>query len=344
MEHLLKQTEEEIDKKEKSKVFASYGLLYHSPRIRILLVAIFAAIFAVAVFLFYLSPPSDFPTGKMITIKKGVSLSQVSLLFENERLIRSRTVFEFCAIAVGGDKKVIAGEYVFKEPIGACTIATRVVSGASGISAAKITFPEGISNKDIADIASKTLPKFDAKIFSEESFPLQGYLFPETYFFSLEATAKDVETAMSAEFQKKVEPLQADILASKRSLQDIIIMASILEREARLPDDQALVSGILWKRINIDMPLQVDATFYYLLGKTSSELTTADLAMKSAYNTYKNKGLPAGPIGNPGLGAIRAAIYPKESSYLYYLSDKRGAMHYSKNFDEHKANKEKYLR
>ena len=148
---------------------------------------------------------------------------------------------------------------------------------------------------------------------------------------------------MNDNFNKKMEPWKGAIENSGHSLRDIIIMASILEREATTEKDKTMVAGILWKRISLGMPLQVDATFMYLLGKKSSELTVSDLKMKSAYNTYQNKGLPAGPIANPGIVAIRAAIIPTESPYLYYLSDNNDEMHYAKTFEEHKANKAKYL-
>ena len=108
--------------------------------------------------------------------------------------------------------------------------------------------------------------------------------------------------------------------------------------------DHKIISGILWKRIGMNMPLQVDAPFLYILGKTSAELTLADLKKDSPYNTYVNRGLPIGPIGNPGFSALRAAVFPASSPYLYYLSDNEGIMHYAKTFEEHKANKEKYLR
>lgn len=304
-------------------------------------------IFVVFVFvtiIFLLTPTSDFPTGEKITIESGASLGQVSFLLKERHYIRSRIVFEFCMITVSGDRNVVAGEYMFKQPLGACGIASRIAKGISGVPAVKVTIPEGMSNAHAAEVLAKALPKFNAKIFTANTRELEGYLFPETYFFSPQATADDVKKAMSAQFEKKIEPLKPSIEKSGHSLKDIIIMASILEKEAQTPEDQALVSGILWKRIKIGMPLQVDAPFYYLLGKESSELTQADLALKSGYNTYKNKGLPVGPIGNPGLSAIRAAITPVPSPYLYYLSGKDGVMHYAKTFEEHKVNKAKYLR
>lgn len=298
----------------------------------------------IALSVFLVLPPLDFPAGQTITIESGASLGQVSYLLKEKAVIRSRVMFEFCMITVSGDRNVVAGDYLFKEPINACAVARRITGGITGIPAVKVTFPEGISNKQIAETAAKNLPKFDAKLFAIEAQTLEGYLFPETYFFSPQTTAEEVIKTMHAEFQKKVEPLKLSIEKSGYSLEDIVIMASILEKEAKTPEDQALVSGILWKRLVRGMRLQVDAPFYYLLGKESSELTQIDLSLKSGYNTYKNKGLPIGPIGNPGIVAIESAVSPTSSPYVYYLSGKDGVMHYAKTFDEHKANKAKYLR
>ncbi len=327
------------------KIKQSVPSVFFERKTRILLSIVFAGVFLSAIFSFYLLPPADFPEGKIITIKNGLVLSEVSLVFKNERLIRSRIAFEFCTIIVGGDKNIIAGSYLFKEPIGACAVANRVIKGISGIPAIKITIPEGTSNQGIIDIILRNIPEFDinTKRSIDEVRTHEGYLFPDTYFLSRSVTRSDVISTMNGNFQKQIKPLMQAINTSGRSLHEIITMASILEKETKTPEDQALVSGILWKRIKLGMPLQVDAPLYYLLGKTSNELTMADLKMKSEYNTYKNNGLPVGPIGNPGIDTIRAAIYPKESPYLYYLSDKQDVIHYAKNFEEHKANKRKYL-
>lgn len=128
-----------------------------------------------------------------------------------------------------------------------------------------------------------------------------------------------------------------------RKISDVIIMASILEGEA-LPKDRQVVAGILWKRLSIGMPLQVDATFRYINGKGTYDLTADDLKIDSPYNTYIHKGLPPGPISNPGIDAISASLNPIPTKYLYYLTEKDGTIHYAKTFTEHIANKNKYLK
>lgn len=325
-----------------SKFLLSLGIEERGAKVLIVIVVI-AVLFS-AYISFRLMAPFGFPENKMITVKKGASLTEVSALLDKENLIRSKSLFESCAKLVGGTKPISAGQYLFKEPISACKIAIRIARSISEIPAIKVTIPEGMSNKEVAQVLEKSISGFDTAFFLEHARSQEGFLFPDTYLFPENITAQGVETMMIANFNKKIEPWAGAIEASKHSERDIVIMASIIEREASTPEDMALVSGVLWNRISKGMPLQVDATFTYLLGKKSSELTVSDLKMKSAYNTYVNKGLPGGPIGNPGIVAIRTAIQPTASPYLYYLSDKDGVMHYAKTFNEHVANKQKYLK
>jgi len=311
---------------------------------KIMLFVALVIVLVAATISFLLMPPLVFPENKIITIEKGAYLDEVADQLAREGMIRSQTLFAICSRLVGGEKPITAGTYLFKEPTPACAIAIRIARGVSGAPSVRVTIPEGMTNQEIAEVLSKSLSNFNRNIFFETYYSQEGYLFPDTYFFSPGATTEDVVMKMRANFDTKLAPLAREVEASGRALCDVVTMASILEKEATTAEDRTLVSGILWKRMSIGMPLQVDATFMYLLGKKSSELTLGDLQMKSAYNTYQNKGLPYGPIGNPGIDSIRAAIHPSSSPYLYYLSDNDGVMHYAKTFDEHKANKAKYLR
>lgn len=328
--------------REKESFLATFGIKTHTAKI--LLAGILGLIFVCSVASFLVMPPASFPEGKTLVIEKGLSIGEVSLMLKNEYYIRSRVGFEFCVLSISGNRGVQAGEYVFKEPTSLCMVAMRLAKGVTGVPAVRLTIPEGSSNKEIAKIAEKNLAQFNQEKFLTQAKDHEGHLFPETYFFLSTANETDVLEMMRTQFDKKIASLEKDIEDSGHTLSEIIIMASILEKEARTEVDQKMVSGILWKRISIKMALQVDAPFLYMLGKTSAELTQADLKRDSPYNTYTRRGLPAGPIGNPGLMAIRAALYPAESPYLYYLSDNDGGMHYAKTFEEHKANKAKYLK
>ncbi|PIP75593.1 hypothetical protein COW86_02945 [Candidatus Kuenenbacteria bacterium CG22_combo_CG10-13_8_21_14_all_39_9] len=173
---------------------------------------------------------------------------------------------------------------------------------------------------------------------------LEGYMFPDTYRFFAYATIDDIVRKMLNNFDKKLTlQLRQDIQAQGKTIFDIITMASIIEREVMTDNDRAIVSGIFWKRFEAGVPLQADSTINYITGKKTPALSAEDLKINSFYNTYLYGDLPPGPISNPGLASIKAAIYPAASDYWYFLTDSQSNVHYGRDFEEHKANKEKYL-
>lgn len=291
-----------------------------------------------------LSPPTRFPAAKIVTIEEGESLNEVSNNFKSDGIVRSAVAFQSVAMLLGGDRNVRAGDYLFSKPLSSIEIARRVLEGRSGIPSVKVTFPEGITNKEMAGIYALAFPDKDGTAFLMAAQGREGYLFPDTYFVLKNTDEATIVEAMNQNFKKKITPLEPEIASSGKTLAEIVVMASIIEGEAFGDADRATISGILWKRLKIGMALQADATLSYVTGKASSELTVKDLAIDSKYNTYKYRGLPPTPIGNPGLAAIEAALHPAASEYLYYLHDKDGAAHYARTFEEHKANKAKYLK
>lgn len=289
-------------------------------------------------------PPKNFPTPYQITVDKGQTLFSISKELYGDGAISSKRIFEMLMLTLGSDKSISHGEYYFEKPTSVVGVALRISGRDFGINLTRVTFPEGFSNKQIGERLDKELHNFDTELFYSLVKSDEGYLFPDTYTFFPWTTPDLVVTALKNNFTKKIEPFQAEIASSKRSLSDIVIMASIIEKEANGEGDRALIAGILWNRIDAGIPLQVDAPFLYLLGKESKDLTKADLATKSLYNTYLHKGLPPGPINNPGLEAITAALRPEKSSYFYYLHDEQGGIHYAKTFTQHKENIRRYLR
>jgi len=245
---------------------------------------------------------------------------------------------------LGREKEMKFGVYSFERPISVWDIIDRITGGYFGVRPVRVTIPEGATVNKISKIISGSLNSFDVAVFKKITEGKEGYLFPDTYFFLPNAMAEDIFRVMENNFNEKIKDLDPEISESGYSKEDIIIMASIIEREVSNSDDKKVVSSVLWNRINIGMPLQVDASFAYLLGKGSSELSLDDLKFESPYNTYTNKGLPPGPISNPGLDSIKAAIHPADTDYLYFLSDQYGKTHFSETFEEHKVNKKKYLR
>ena len=287
--------------------------------------------------------PRDFPTGSIVEITSGQSLQSITVSLYDKNIIRSPLVFRSLVILFGGEKKVSAGDYLLREPQGTFSLARRFVNGQFGIDNTKITIPEGWNIFQMADYLEKNLVLFNKKEFVELARNKEGYLFPDTYFVSGSVNPSEIINMMENNFLKKITSIQKQILAFKRTEREIITMASILEGEA-LPEDRNVVAGILWKRLDLGMPLQVDSTFSYVNGKNTYELTLEDLKIDSLYNTYRYRGLPPGPISNPGLEAIISAITPIKTKYLYFLTERDGTIHYAKTFEEHKRNKELYLK
>jgi UPF0755 protein len=273
-------------------------------------------------YVFAISAPSNFPVNSIFNIPEGANLRNVSSNLKKMNIIRSRALFEAFVVLYGGDKHIISADYLFEEKISSIEVARRIAKGERHLAPVKITIPEGFSTADIIDSAIKKLPYFKKEDFLSLAKDKEGYLFPDTYFFFTTALAQDVFKSLNNNFIKKVSVLNEDIKKSGKTESDIIKMASIIEKESKGDIDREVISGILWHRIAINMPLQADA----------------------APETYTNRGLPKNPIANPGLDAIKAAIYPKQSPYLYYLHDKEGGIHYAKTFAEHRANILKYLK
>ncbi len=288
-------------------------------------------------------PPSDFPLEKTVKIEAGLNLDEIATKLTSERLIRSERVFKFL-VYLGGTARVIpAGDYFFPKKASAFSVAKRFGNGIFNLNLAKITIPEGATAKEIGVLIKRKIKEFDIENFNLLATPLEGYLFPDTYFFSPKITPAEAVEYLHSNFKNQTASALEAVKKSGRTLEEIITMAALLEEEAKTTDSRRIISGILWKRIDDDMLLQVDAVFPYIINKNTFEVTRKDLQTDSPYNTYKYKGLPAGPITNPGLDAILAAAEPLESPYWFYLSDHSGRMHYAIDYDQHKKNKAQYL-
>ncbi len=306
-----------------------------------------AAVIALAVlggggYFLFLAPPAGFPAGAIIVIPEGATLTEVGALLGHERVIESPNAFELFVRMAGAGRALKAGSYRFAAPANALTVAGRIVRGESGIPSVRITFFEGMTAREMGVLAAKQFPNISAESFRAIAEPYEGYLFPDTYRLLSDARARDILVRLRAAFAEKIAPLQSAIAASGHPLSDIVIMASLVEKEAQNPEDQRIIAGILWNRIRKGLPLQVDAVFGYIEGRAEFAPSLAELSTDSPYNTYKHKGLPPGPIANPGLGALRAAIAPEKTRYLFYLTGRDGLMHYAATFAEHQANRQAY--
>jgi UPF0755 protein len=314
----------------------------HSNRRTIAILAI-AGIAATGAYLFAIRPPDDFPVRELVTVPDGASLRQVAESLAEQHVVRSPLAFEASLYLLGRARSAKSGDYIFTQPVSVWSVARRIATGAFGLEPVRIRIPEGATTREMSDMLSRALPRFNGDKFLLVARPQEGYLFPDTYFFLPNAREDAVLQALRQNFDEKTSGLSQEIASSSRSLKDIVTMASIIEREARNPADRRMISGVLWNRIRKGMPLQVDVTFLYTIGKNTFQLTTADLKADNPYNTYVNKGLPPGPIGSPSLDSIQAAIRPTPSKYLFYLADHSGVTHYSETYQQHLEYKRLYL-
>jgi len=288
------------------------------------------------------TPPKDFPKQQFdFNIDSGDSIIKVAESLYEKNMISSKSVFKFVAIVLSGNKGVKVGDYRFSEPTNAIGIARRMINGEQRQPSVTVTIPEGTNTYDIAYILLKKLNNFNAARFVSLAVQYEGYLYPDTYTFLANAKPEEIIKVMRENFEEKISKI--NLSKSNRSLKDIVNMAAIVEKEANNSEDRKIIAGILWKRLDRGMLLQVDAPFYYLTGKPGN-FTKQDLAIKSPYNTYIYKGLPKGPISNPGIAAIEDTVNSIKTDYYYYLTGKDGVMRYAITYDTHLNNINRYLK
>ncbi|OGH69668.1 MAG: hypothetical protein A2754_02950 [Candidatus Magasanikbacteria bacterium RIFCSPHIGHO2_01_FULL_47_8] len=340
--------------------------------IRVFLIAIIALdILAIAVLAFlviFSNRPADASSAEKIPFKveSGWSAGDIAQSLEDSGIISKDIYFIFYVMWKGEAGQLKTGYYELSPSMSASQIVEELKTGK--IRQVTVTIPEGTTTSDMENILREAgLEKIgenelvDAvsispvyaygvtglKLFLDlpEAGNIDGFLFPDTYVFEPAAQLNTIAGKMFANFDEKVpDSVRVRIKADGRTLYNVVKMASLLEKEVQTFEDMRIVAGILEKRMEIGMPLQVDATLIYITGKKGSELTNADKLIDSPYNTYKYLGLPPTPINNPGLNAINAAIDPAKSDYLYYISTPDGKTIFAKTLEEHNANVAKYLR
>jgi len=294
-------------------------------------VIIIFAVFFVLIIILGLAQPKCGTGDKIVTIEKGMGSDETAQVLKDNGIIKNKWEFVFYLWIKGYTNHIQAGEYLLNSKMTMPQIAKIIVNGEVNENYIKITIPEGW---DIKKIEARL--KENSVIGKDAIIPLEneGYLFPDTYYFYKNSSLDVVIKKMRDNFNNK---------AGKDVKYDIIKMASILEKEVKSDADRAIVSGIFWKRIQLGIPIQADITIAYILGVDKWKYSSEDIKVKSPYNTYTNLGLPPTPINNPGLSAINAALNPKQTDYLYFLSAPDGTTIYAKTLEEHNANKAKYL-
>lgn len=298
--------------------------------------------FILLVWVIFTSAPLSFKDETLINISKGDSVKVISQKLKDNNIIQSEFLFTNIVIFFKLDNNIVAGDYMFRKEHSVFEVLRRISNGEYGIEAKRVTLIEGLTVTEMAQIIAAHFYNINADEFIEKALPYEGYLFPDTYYFAENVLSEDIILKMRTTFDEKIAE-EENILLSDNSLKDIVIMASIIEKEATY-DSMQEVSNILWHRIDINMPLQVDASFVYERNKHTFELSKADLLLDSPYNTYVRYGLTPTPISNPGIQALRAAAFPQPTDNLYFLTGDDGNMYYAKTLKEHEENKRKYFK
>lgn len=289
-------------------------------------------------------------------VERGMGDEEIAKDLQKLGIIRNNYFFNFYVVVSLQHSNLKAGRYNLSSKMSIYQIAKKMMKG----DAIKdiIVIPEGwdvqdigkylelknICNKDEFIKSANKDYSFEFPVLSEKpkDVSLEGYLFPDTYQISGTENCDDIVLIMLENFDKKLtQELRQQIVDQNKNIFEVITMASLLEKEVRSIEDKKIVSGILWKRLSVGMPLQLDATVNYVTGRSDPSVSIKATKIDSPYNTYMYKGLPKGPISNPGINSIIATLNPTKTEYWFYLTD--GITHFAKTGEEHAINKAKYL-
>ena len=302
---------------------------------------------------------SDSGDKQIFEVKPGMSASQVAEELEKKELIKSAQAFKQLSKLNKVDSKLVTGQYYVSPAMSARDILDILLKGPEP-DIVKVTIPEGYTVAEIVKTLAKNglgtekdlykaMQSFKADDYSflkdvpngEER--LEGFLFPDTYFFDKKALPKEVIERFLQRFNKELTTeTHARLQELNLSVKDWVIKASIVEREAVKAEERPLIAGVFDNRLRIRMPLQSCATVQYILGEVKPLLTIADTQIKSPYNTYIVAGLPPGPISNPGRASLQAVLYPQKTDYLYFVAKKDGSHAFAVTYNQHLQNISKY--
>lgn len=294
-------------------------------------------------------PAGDTADQVLVTVKPGSPTKAIAEDLKMRDLIKNAFIFRVAAKMQGLENSLQAGEYSISANMSVHQILLMMAKGQTAYQ--QITIPEGYTVDQIAELlAEKKLAnpeKFKtlAKTFApypymtatpNTKYSAEGFIFPDTYRLAKGISEEELLSMMVKQFDTKLTPdLRQRAADLGLSLRDVIIMASLVEKEAKLSEERPIIAGVFSNRVKQAMPLQSCATIQYILGYPKAELTIQDTQIASPYNTYQIMGLPPGPIANPGSASIKAVLYSDKTDYLYFVADNQGKHHFSKTYEEH---------
>ncbi len=304
--------------------------------------------------IYKLTQPVTSPPGEtfVISVKPGMAANEIGELLKEQGAIKSVFIFHVIAKTQGLANSLQAGEYIISKNMTVQQIIVMLARGQTLYQ--QITIPEGYTVGQIAKLVQEkqlgSAEKFQQLAQKATPFPYmenqnsnviykaEGYIFPDTYQVTKGTTEEQLLSMMISQFDKEFsESMRLRANQMGLSIKDVIILASLVEKEAQIEADRPVIAGVFINRLNLGMPLQSCATIQYILGYPKAELSVQDTEIPSPYNTYQHMGLPPGPIANPGIAAINAVLYPKETQFIYFVADQQGAHHFSTTYEEHLA-------
>jgi UPF0755 protein len=325
-------------------------------RIRLLVGAIAAFMIVGAAIRSAFQPVGEGRPRVTVSVERGAGVSAIGETLAQNGVIRSAPAFQFYVRWHGAGSRLRAGRYTLSGNMSLARILHLLEQGPGhgGGGRLRVTVPEGFTLAQIAD-ALETGGICDASAFREfaakpaawtgfdvgfilPQSTLEGYLYPDTYDFLPHSTPEEIAKEMLLNFSHRfARPKQQEIAVSGHSLHEIVTLASLIEREARIPADRPRIAGVLENRLKKGMKLEIDATVLYALGYHKDRVYYKDLEVDSPYNTYRNVGLPPGPIANPGMASLDAALHPEANDYLFYVAQPNGAHVFSRTREDHEA-------
>jgi len=282
---------------------------------------------------------------KIFLVEHGASLSRVAHKLEEEGVIRNKWLFVLWARLNGAESKIKSGEYLLGPSMPPIKVLSVLIKGKVVVH--PVTVPEGFTAEQIAELLEKK-GLADKKLFMElvndpdfarslkvPSSRLEGYLYPDTYHFNVGLPPKLIVAEMVTRFWEVMEPFLKAVESSGLTLHQVVTLASIVEKETGKAEERPIIASVFLNRLKKGMRLESDPTVIYGLKEFDGNLTHKHLASKTPYNTYVIKGLPPGPIANPGIESIKAVLNPARSNFLYFVSRNDGTHHFSSTLKEH---------
>ena len=308
----------------------------------------------VSIFISTIRKPLKISQSEVVNVEEGDSFYSIINRLSNEKKIKSPFIIKIYAKLTGLDLEVVPGSHTLDETMSLNDVA-KILKDTNNANTITVTIPEGFNVEDIAArveengictkdeflsaVKSYPLPSY-VKDNSEKRYNLEGFLFPDTYKFEAGVELQYIIKTMINRFEEVFKQITANTSINENDVEKIVNVASIIEKEARVDEDRPLIASVIYNRINQNMPLQIDATVIYAHGYYIESVRNRHLAIESKYNTYLYKGLPVGPICNPGIESLKAALNPASTDYLFYLLAGENKHYFTNNYNDFLKKKE----